>query len=190
MQKLKDGVRGVTLGVREARNFERIATCGVNTPELVAYGNSTSWLVPHHSYLIMKEIRPAETLWDYVRRTRDTSIATEAGELLWMIHCHGLVHRDLHSKNILLKQDGNGRRLYVIDMLGVGPSSSQSERIVELVRFLRKHGRVWLNEEAVDLFCLNYYQLGREPVEKYRDYNQFRDIIDKELSKYRSYGET
>jgi len=187
LKRLKDGVRGVTLGVKEARNIKRIASCGVDTPELLAYGSSAAWLVPNHSYLILREIGQAETLWAYVNRTADTGIVTDAAELIWRIHHCGLVHRDLHSKNVLLQQDDGARRLVVIDALGVGRVERRAARVAELARFLRKHGRIWLNRESVDRFCQRYYQLGGNPLSKYNNYNEFRNILDRKLSEYKPY---
>ncbi|MCG6870040.1 MAG: hypothetical protein LJE91_15300 [Gammaproteobacteria bacterium] len=189
LQKLKDGARRVTLAVREARNIQLIAACGVDTAELLAYGYSSSWWVPSHSYLVLKEITQAETLWEYVRRTGDTGVVVETAKLIWKIHRCGLVHRDLHSKNILLKTVGSNLHLVVIDTLGVRQDYSQLERTVELGRFLRKHGRVWLSEETVDRFRRHYYQLGGEPIRRYKDYDEFKYILDKELSKYKPYQE-
>lgn len=187
-QKLRDVVRRIPLGVREARNFARLRSIGIDTPELIAYGSTSNWSVPVHSYLLMKELPQAETLWEYVRSTGDTAAASAAGGLLWRIHNGGLLHRDLHAKNLLLSRGEGPGRLYVIDTLGVGPGTGGSERIVELVRFLRKHGRCWLDDDAVESFCRNYYEPGGDPVRAHPDYEGFRRAVDRELSKYRPYS--
>jgi hypothetical protein len=70
------------------------------------------------------DIVKGQTLYDYIAEGKDVSwVNTQLDERVELIHSYGLVHKDLHRKNILVTED---KQLVFIDW-GLSSSSGEAE---------------------------------------------------------------
>ncbi|VAX40631.1 hypothetical protein MNBD_PLANCTO02-1402 [hydrothermal vent metagenome] len=113
----------------EYRAVQRVAELGIPTFETVAIGKQyqfTNWGVTDN-YLVSKEITNVISVQDYVNNTGHAipaivrhQLATKLGDIVGTLHNGGLLHRDLHSDNLLMKiTDDQQLHLWLIDLHAV-----------------------------------------------------------------------
>ncbi len=113
----------------EYRAVQRVAELGIPTFETVAIGKQyhfTNWGVTDN-YLVSKEITNVISVQDYVNNTGHAipaiirhQLAKKLGDIVGTLHNGGLLHRDLHSDNLLMKiTDNQQLHLWLIDLHAV-----------------------------------------------------------------------
>lgn len=111
--------------------FERalaVAARQVPTVSPVALGERSSGSGPSESFLITQGLEDTESLSDFIEKTlphwerqRQTRLhlllATALGEFVARLHDAGIVHKDLHAANLLIRLGpGDRPQLYLIDL--------------------------------------------------------------------------
>ena len=110
--------------ILEWKAVERVRDAGIATVSRAAVGVRRRGLFAADSYLVTHAIDDVQTLHDYVAGSRNNinaglrqTLARSLGQLIAVLHRRGLVHRDLHAGNILVRPQPDGSvRLWLIDL--------------------------------------------------------------------------
>jgi len=109
----------------EYENLEKLAKCGLRTPELVAYGDHRFAGGVINSFIITKEIPQAMGV-DYLahewlgqqtdedRKRKTDELVHEAARVVKKMHGHGFEHHDLFLRNMMISELDMSK-LYVMD---------------------------------------------------------------------------
>ena len=105
---------------REMRHSRIVAGCGVSTPQVAAIGHNGG-----RAWLVSREVAQATPLDLWHERQSGIGGDNAAGtgrvlialaDLVGRLHAGGVVHRDLHTGNILLSEHEGQIRLFLIDL--------------------------------------------------------------------------
>lgn len=106
----------------------RLIDLQINTFEPVALGKTCSNGLVKDSYLISREIENIETVQEFVQQTLNRSplprqtvlrrqLALELGRITARMHAGGLIHRDYHAGNLLVRVEPDQEmQLWLIDL--------------------------------------------------------------------------
>lgn len=124
-----------------------VAARGIATIQPLAVGYHPPWAGPGDSFLVSRTLDGTVPLDAWIhdvfphdapaRQTRvRQEVAHELGRFMAQVHQAGVVHRDLHAGNLLLRLDGDGRPcFFLIDLhaVHVGPALHQAQGEANLV---------------------------------------------------------
>jgi tRNA A-37 threonylcarbamoyl transferase component Bud32 len=173
---LKDFIRGSWPGCREAKNYIILQKLGFKTPSLIAYGFTKS-----KSYQITKELEGAYTVRHSHNEKNTEDLIKEIGSLICLLHQKNFIYGDFSSDNILVLNTNNKNELFLIDPVGLKKSSSIDKKSSDLANFLVKNGKIWVNDDAANLFLDNYLNLYSKTKSKILNHKDFRKIIDRKI---------
>lgn len=119
----------------EARLIRALERAGVLVPAVLKEDDK--------GMILELEFIDGEKVRDYLEKTSDTEICKQIGELTEKMHSANIVHGDLTTSNLLLKD----KKVYLID-LGLGEFSDRIEdKAVDLHLFkeclVSKHHKIW-----------------------------------------------
>lgn len=108
---------------RELRNLRYFASLGLATPPLAAHGHTLHWGLLQQAVLVTGEVTEASTLKQlmaagklYGDGARDARmILDQLADAARALHQRGFYHGDLKARNILVRDDGQGPRLFFFD---------------------------------------------------------------------------
>jgi len=158
-------------GRRESRGFQRLAQLGLAAPAVLCYGRTEDgrWAV------VTEKVKDAASLLELLVAQggpeRPTSLLRLASGELARLHDCGVIQRDFHPGNFLIK----GQRLIVLDpgqirflSRPVGRAASIGQ-LACLARFLAPDDR----PEALDVLCTTYakarqWQWGKADQSRFR----------------------
>ena len=83
-------------------------------PELIICEQATS----RFKIVVMEEVRNAKLLYDYIREDKHKAkglFKRKCSDVLEMMHDGGYCHGDFRSNNLLVVQEEDDERLYIID---------------------------------------------------------------------------
>jgi TP53 regulating kinase-like protein len=103
----------------EAKLLSEARRCGVNTPKIVSVDQENS--------KILMEYIDGERLKEFLNETNDAirqKTAEDIGKSVGLLHKHGIVHGDLTTSNMILKND----KIYFIDF-GLGEFTKRIESL-------------------------------------------------------------
>ena len=119
---------------------------------------------------------PGESLWDWVRErgalheSEAVALIRDVADALLVVHRAGIVHRDLHAGNIMLRQRGEGWQPMLIDFgiaAEIAPEVSTHAHPIHPV-FAPYEQYAGSGEPTVDVYALTgslyYAATGRAPV--------------------------
>lgn len=121
-------LRAPVLGaVNEYKAINRLTELGVNTMEVVAFGERGVNPLTRESFIITKDLNPAISLEDYCKNWKDNPppyhvkkvLIEEVARMVKMMHEGGVNHRDCYICHFLLKVPFDGMalpRLSIIDL--------------------------------------------------------------------------
>ncbi|HDY83459.1 MAG TPA: hypothetical protein ENH48_10970 [Halieaceae bacterium] len=97
---------------RELRNLQYFNKLGLGTPRLVAYGHQTKWGVPEKAVIVTAEVERATDLEKIIEAGALYSggvagvrkVLDQLARAVRVLHGHGFYHKDLKTRNILLRQ--------------------------------------------------------------------------------------
>lgn len=112
--------------VLERDASQRVAELGVPTFETVAIGRRRVGAIVSDSFLVTRAIENAVALDELLQERHDHSsqpltadlrrmLAEKLAQLVARLHAGGLVHRDMHAGNVLVRIGIDGIRLWLID---------------------------------------------------------------------------
>jgi tRNA A-37 threonylcarbamoyl transferase component Bud32 len=178
---LRDLFRGCRPGCREAKNYLTLQKLGFNIPTLIAYGCTRYFNSKNNSYQVIKELKGAFTLRQYLENNKNEEVIKQVGNLIWLLHRKNFVYGDFNCDNILVSKKGNTSELYLIDPIGLKRSNNNGKKFSDLVKFIFKNGIIWLDEENIDRFLRNYYSFFSKSDSRILNYKTFRTIIDRKI---------
>lgn len=131
----------------EYERAQAVAARGIATFEPLAVGYRPPWAGPGDSFLVSRTLNGTVALdawidgvFAHYPSARQTSVrqdvAHELGRFMAQVHQAGVIHRDLHAGNLLLRLDDDGRPcFYLIDLhaVHVGPALAQAQGEANLV---------------------------------------------------------
>ena len=134
---------------RELAITEELRRRGVPTVEVYAACITQVVGPVYRGWLVSRELSGAQDLWMAVRSGFMGEVGSDAvwhavARSVRMLHRHGVYHRDLNLKNILVRREGSELRGYVIDfdkaMLMLGELSPELARrnLARVLRSMRK----------------------------------------------------
>ena len=113
---------------REAKLITEARRCGVNTPKIVSIDENESKIV--------MEYIDGKRLKEFFNETDDSSrekIAEMVGKSVGLLHKHGIVHGDLTTSNMILKDE----EVYFIDF-GLGEFTQRAESMAVDISVLKE----------------------------------------------------
>lgn len=146
---LRGGIRELIRPVKARREYALAAALhrrAISTPRPLAWGVEGGGLRPCASWLVTETVADAGSLLNYLerelpqappaehRRTR-RRLAVALGRFLARLHAAGVVHRDFHPGNLLLRFDAAGSpSLWLLDLhtVSLGPPCHWPARLVNL----------------------------------------------------------
>lgn len=165
---MKDLARGGRGALREASGFSVLNECGLNHPQILAYGTSMENIIKGFSYIVTREVAHPVTIADYFCDSKDISVAYRLGEDIAAMHSRNIVHNDLHPENVLLSYD-NQKKLYFLDSMEVRCRRRRDCKIRDLVNFFYYADRFsWIEKEEVFFsifrsYCRRFPDIASEP---------------------------
>lgn len=116
---------GRSMARMEYENLERLAKCGLRTPQWVAYGDHRFAGGVINAFIITEEIPNAMGVdhlihtWlaqqsEEVRKHKTNELIDEMAKTVKRMHAHGFEHHDLFFRNLMVS-DQNMSKLYVMD---------------------------------------------------------------------------
>jgi len=102
---------------KEAKLISRAKRCGVETPNIIS--------VDENNFKINMDFIEGDRLKEFLNETNDENrkkVAEELGKKVGLLHNHGIVHSDLTTSNMILKND----KIFFIDF-GLGEFSRRIE---------------------------------------------------------------
>lgn len=102
---------------REAKLLSEARRCGVKTPKIIS--------VDEKNYKIIMDFIDGERLKELLNKTSDENrkkLAEDLGKSVGLLHKHGIVHGDLTTSNMILKDE----KIFFIDF-GLGEFSKRIE---------------------------------------------------------------
>lgn len=140
----------------EAKLIRRLERAGVPVPAVLSEDDK--------EMVVELEFLNGEKIRDYLDKSSDTKICEQIGELTAKMHSAEVVHGDLTTSNLILKNN----KVYLID-LGLGEVSERIEdKAVDLHLFkeclVSKHHKLW--EACWKSFLEGYNPQQREEILK------------------------
>lgn len=157
----------------ELATTERARQRGVSTLEVVAACIERTCGPFYRGWLVTRELARAKDLWEALHDDRYTvpdrrALLMAVAASVRRMHLEGVYHRDLNLKNILIRQEGEAIRAYIIDLdkaelfrgvLAPPKIKRNLERLCRSARKLDPAGR-WLSREELDWFRSFYQEVG------------------------------
>ncbi len=146
--------RGTPRPFEELRISDYARAHDIPTPEVVAAAFERVSPLFYKGALAVREISPAADLQaellaasrplDRAALARKRRTASSLGKLVAKMHAAGIYHADLHLKNILLSEKGEGPELYLLDLdaAKIRRPLSDFGRRLNLLRLLRSAEKV------------------------------------------------
>lgn len=107
---------------REGRMNQQLARCGVNVPDLIAYGVVKRFGILGKDLLLTEKVNNAESLEEFAVNRWERSLfheknrfITDFANFIKTIHKKGVEHTDLHLGNILVRTNGENH-FYLLDL--------------------------------------------------------------------------
>ncbi len=147
--------------IREVECLRRVAAAGVPVPEVVAFGTHRRFGAHVRTFLIQRLIPDAVELRTIVRSTRPgdntrAAVLLAVGKAIAAMHGVGAFHRDLASRNILVRDSESAPRVTFIDcpraeVLSPGSRAEGRRRsdLFRLTRNIRRYDPA--DDELLDL---------------------------------------
>jgi hypothetical protein len=135
----------------------------IPTAEVVAIGRTQSW--NGESGVITRGIADVTPLDQWISTQADSlnlaqrrRLSMRLAELLARMHRSGAIHRDLHTGNLLLREDGGDLRLWVIDLSPMRFRSTPADwaALGENLGRLRHSSLRYLSSSDQAAFCRTY----------------------------------
>ena len=155
---------------RELAVTERVRSRGVPTLEVLAALVEREWGPFYRGWLVTRRLGGAKDLWLTLQNDHDMVSRKElflsVARSLRRMHELGIYHSDLNLKNILVRREGEGLKIYVIDFdkaklfpRGL-PRERANENLDRLLRSVRKLDprRRFFSQEDWTLFMEMYCQ--------------------------------
>jgi len=104
---------------KEAKLISEARRCGISTPRVIS--------VDEKNNKILMDFIDGKRLKEFLNETNDENrkrVAENTGKSVGLLHRHGIVHGDLTTSNMILKDD----KIYFIDF-GLGEFSKRIENI-------------------------------------------------------------
>ena len=108
---------------RELGNLRYFASLGLATPPLAAHGHTLHWGLLQKAALVTREVTGAPTLKQFMAAGRlyaggvkgARRILDQLADATRALHQRGFYHGDLKARNILVRDDNQGPRLFFFD---------------------------------------------------------------------------
>jgi Kae1-associated kinase Bud32 len=113
---------------REAKLLSEARRCGVKTPKIIS--------VDEKDYKIIMDFIDGERLKELLNKTSDENrkkLAEDIGKSVGLLHEHGIVHGDLTTSNMILKNE----KIFFIDF-GLGEFSKRTENLATDISVLKE----------------------------------------------------
>lgn len=157
---------------------------GINAPIVLAFGKRQTCLKLRNDLLITNEINDSKTLGEFIRDSfpflipRKKRMAIKHFSLfIYQLHSAGILHKDLNSANILIKESPKKYEFYLIDLDKVElrkKALSHNEQIENLGRVLRM---LWTFTTLSQRFrFLKYYDYISDNITNSNHLNAIRNI--------------
>lgn len=106
--------------LKEAAVTEEVRRRGIPTLEILAAWVETSWGPFYRGWLVSRELEGACDLWTALEQRlyvedEGQALLQNVAQTLSRMHRQGIYHTDLNLKNILVRNEGGGIRVYIID---------------------------------------------------------------------------
>ncbi len=136
-ERLKYLFRETRAGV-EWRNLHRLEALGVPAPRALAWGERRGVGGWRQGFLVTESLAAAPTLlhWSesHAASPALARLRRSLAECLARLHDAGLVHRDLHGRNVLVRDPEGQPGPCLIDFNEMGPARDEQEFIDDLAR--------------------------------------------------------
>jgi len=164
LERLKQLVLG-SKAEREWRMLQAFERAGLPTAEAVALGRDGRGLAQSRCYLVTREIEGAEAFIPFfqerARAGGKPELLARLASLALRLHGAGVLHRDLHGGNLLVRRSGADYELFVIDLhrASAGGEPGRRARLRNLAFFLHSLSKVTDASDRRD-FLGHYAQCG------------------------------
>jgi len=123
----KDGIKTllkhgkvISSSKQEWRSYQRLQSAGVNTPELIAYGEECGPFYEYFSFIITGEVKNAISLDEFLGRSQTTfernKVLTAVIDTIFKMHQAKIISNDLYSRHIFVASLQSTVKISFIDM--------------------------------------------------------------------------
>jgi hypothetical protein len=162
LRTLKDLMQGTRTGCKEAKKYLILQKYQFKIPKLVAYGCTQEFFDKNHSFQITEEVKASRTIKEFINDNNDNQrkeAIKSISKLIGRLHENKFIYgsKQLHHDNILAAENNEKIDLYLLDPIGLKKSSNFKKKIDDLIGFIYKNDKIWLDKYYVELFLKRYY---------------------------------
>jgi hypothetical protein len=88
----------------------------------------------------------------------------------------------LHHDNILAVKNNKKIDLYLLDPIGLKKSSNFEKRIDDLMGFIYKNDKIWLDKYYIELFLKHYYDYDNIKIQSL-SFSDFKNQVNIRIKK-------
>jgi tRNA A-37 threonylcarbamoyl transferase component Bud32 len=187
---IKDLLQGNKTGCKEAKKYLILKKYQFKIPKLVAYGCTQNIFAENHSFQLTEEVNASRTIKEFYNDYDSKEIIKNISRLIGQLHENKFIYgsKQLHHDNILAVKNNEKIDLYLLDPIGLKKSTNFEKRIDDLMGFIYKNDKIWLDKYHVDLFLKHYYDYAKIKMQSL-SFSDFTNQINVRIQKLNNHGE-
>jgi tRNA A-37 threonylcarbamoyl transferase component Bud32 len=181
---IKDLIQGNRTGCKEAKKYLILQKYQFKIPKLVAYGCTQNFFAKNHSFQLTEEVKASRTIKEFFNDNHSKEIIKSISRLIGQLHENKFIYgsKQLHHDNILAVKNNKKIDLYLLDPIGLKKSSNFEKRIDDLMGFIYKNDKIWLDKYYIELFLKHYYDYDNIKIQSL-SFSDFKNQVNIRIKK-------
>ena len=123
----KDGIKNlvkhgkvISSSKQEWQSYQKLQSAGIDTPELIAYGEECGPFYEHFSFIITGEVKKALSLDEFLDKPQNSCVRYRAlsavADTIFKMHKSKIISNDLYARHIFVSHSQKNFKISFIDM--------------------------------------------------------------------------